>query len=105
LKSLFKNLRLKMASHKSAKKRIRTNERRRIINKSNESKIKTLVKKVLNAAEKEEAEKAYKEAVSVIDRSVTKGVIHRNTAGRKKSALTKHVNGLESQKSKVKDKK
>jgi small subunit ribosomal protein S20 len=94
-----------MASHKSAKKRIRTSERRRIINKSNESKIKTLVKKVLNSTDKAEAEKVYQEAVSVIDRSVTKGVIHRSTAGRKKAALTKHVNGLESQKSKVESKK
>jgi small subunit ribosomal protein S20 len=84
-----------MASHKSAKKRIRTSERRRIINKSNESKIKTLVKRTLNSTDKEEAEKVYKDAVSVIDRCVTKGIIHRNNASRKKAALTKHLNSLE----------
>ena len=84
-----------MASHKSAKKRIRTTERRRNINKNNESKIKTLVKKTLNSTNKEEAEKTYKEAVSVLDKSVTKGVLHRNNAARKKAALTKHVNSLE----------
>ena len=83
-----------MASHKSAKKRIRTTERRRNINKNNESKIKTLVKKTLNSTNKEEAEKAYKEAVSVLDKSVTKGVIHRNNAARKKAAITKHINNL-----------
>ena len=83
-----------MASHKSAKKRIRTTERRRTINKNNESKIKTLVKKTLNSANKEEAEKAYKDAVSVLDKSVTKGVIHRNNAARKKAAITKHINNL-----------
>ncbi|MEJ2616931.1 MAG: 30S ribosomal protein S20 [Ignavibacteriaceae bacterium] len=83
-----------MASHKSAKKRIRTTERRKTINKNNESKIKTLVKKTLNSANKEEAEKAYKEAVSVLDKSITKGVIHRNNAARKKAALTKYVNNL-----------
>ncbi len=86
-----------MASHKSAKKRIRTTERRRIINKNNESRIKTLLKKTLNSTNKEEAEKVYKDAVSVLDRSVTKGIIHRNNAARKKAALTKHLNSLASQ--------
>ena len=89
-----------MASHKSAKKRIRTSERRRIINKSNESKIKTLVKRTLGTTKREEAEKVYKEAVSVIDRNVTKGIIHRNNAARKKAALTRHVNSLEVSKAK-----
>jgi small subunit ribosomal protein S20 len=83
-----------MASHKSAKKRIRTTERRRVINKNNESQIKTLVKKTLNSTSKEEVEKVYKNAVSVIDKSVTKGIIHRNNAARKKAALTKHLNKL-----------
>jgi small subunit ribosomal protein S20 len=89
-----------MASHKSAKKRIRTTERRRTINKNNESKIKTLVKKTLDSSQKEEAEKAYKEAVSVLDKSVTKGIIHRNNAARKKAALTKHINNLAAEKKK-----
>ncbi len=84
-----------MASHKSAKKRIRTTERRRIINKNNESRIKTLVKKTLTSTNKEEAEKVYKDAVSIIDKSVSKGIIHRNNAARKKAALTKYVNSLE----------
>ena len=83
-----------MASHKSAKKRIRTTERRRVINKNNESRIKTLVKRTFNSTNEEEAEKVYKEAVSVIDKSVSKGIIHRNNAARKKAALTKHINGL-----------
>jgi small subunit ribosomal protein S20 len=83
-----------MASHKSAKKRIRSNEKKRVVNKMNDSKIKTSVKKVLSLTEKEEAEKLYKEAIAILDRSVTKGILHRNTAARKKSALTKHVNKL-----------
>lgn len=83
-----------MASHKSAKKRIRTTERRRIINKNSESRIRTLVKKTLNSTNKEEAEKTYQNAVSVIDKSVTKGIIHRNNAARKKAALTNHLNKL-----------
>jgi small subunit ribosomal protein S20 len=81
-----------MASHKSAKKRIRTSERKRVINKRNDSKIKTLVKKTLTSKDKTEIEKLYKEAISFIDKSTTKGNLHRNTAARKKSALSKHLN-------------
>ena len=87
-----------MASHKSAKKRIRTTERRRVINKMAESEIKTVVKKVLGTTEKEQAEKYYKEAVALLDRSTTKGKIHINTASRKKAALTKHLNSLQTAK-------
>ena len=87
-----------MASHKSAKKRIRTSERKRVINKMAESKIKTTVKKALSAEDKEQAEKLYKEAVALLDRSTTKGKIHLNTASRKKAALTKHLNSLQSAK-------
>ena len=85
-----------MATHKSAKKRIRSSAKKRMVNKNIESKIKTVVKKALNANEKAEAESLYKEAVAVLDRSASKGKIHRNTAARKKSALTKHLNSLNS---------
>ena len=81
-----------MASHKSAKKRIRTSDRKRVINKRNDSKIKTLVKKTLTSKDKTEIEKLYKEAISFIDKSTTKGNLHRNTAARKKSVLSKHLN-------------
>jgi small subunit ribosomal protein S20 len=81
-----------MASHKSAKKRIRTSERRRVINKRNDSKIKTLTKKTLASNDKNEIEKLYKEAISVIDKNTIKGNLPRNTAARKKSALSKHLN-------------
>ncbi len=84
----------KMASHKSAKKRIRTNSRKRTINKSYESMLKTYYKRTLGAENKEEAEKLYKEAISVIDRGAMKGIIHQNNAARKKAALTRHLNNL-----------
>jgi small subunit ribosomal protein S20 len=84
-----------MAHHKSAKKRIRTNERKRQINKNISSKIKTTTKKVFDSKEKEVTEKLYKEAVSILDRSVDKGKIKKNTAARKKSQLTKHFNSLQ----------
>ena len=83
-----------MASHKSAKKRMRTSARKRIVNKMRESRIKTAVKKALNSTDKAEAEKLYKDAVSILDRNTIKGKIHRNNAARKKAALTKHLNKL-----------
>ena len=84
-----------MANHKSAKKRIRQSEKRRVRNQAAQTKMKTLIKKVHTATEKTAAEASLKEAVSFIDKSVTKGRLHKNTAARKKSSLTKHVNKLE----------
>ena len=84
-----------MANHKSAKKRIRQSERRRVRNQAAQTKMKTLIKKVHNATEKAAAEVNLKEAVSFIDKSVSKGRLHKNTAARKKSSLTRHVNKLE----------
>jgi len=89
-----------MASHKSAKKRIRSNERKREVNKRVESRIKTLYKKTLNTTDAAEAEKLYKEAVSILDRSSVKNKIHRNNAARKKAALTRHLNKLQKETSK-----
>ena len=84
-----------MAQHKSAKKRIRTNERNRDINKMYSSRIKTSVKKALENTDKANAEKLYKDAVSVLDKAVDKGRIKKNTAARRKSRLTKHLNKLQ----------
>ncbi len=84
-----------MANHKSAKKRIRTNRRKKELNKKVDSQIKTVVKKALTETDKSAAEKLYKEAISLLDKSTTKGKIHINTASRKKAALTKHINGLQ----------
>lgn len=87
-----------MATHKSAKKRIRTSERKRVVNQRNESKIKTLVKKTLTSTDKAEIEKLYKEAISFIDKSSTRGNLHKNNAARKKAALSKHYNKITSAK-------
>ena len=91
-----------MATHKSAKKRIRTNERKRVINQQGATRIKTSVKKVLATTNKDEAEKLYKEAVSVLDRGTTKGLIKKNTASRRKSTITKHLNNLQPSKAETK---
>lgn len=83
-----------MANHQSAKKRIRTNEKRRLRNKASISKVKTLVKKVFDSKDKEAGEANLKEAVSFIDKTSVKGRIHKNNASRKKARLTKFVNNL-----------
>jgi len=56
--------------------------------------MRTLTKNVFESSNKEEAMKAYKEAVAYLDRMSTKGVIHANNAARKKSQLTRHINAL-----------
>jgi small subunit ribosomal protein S20 len=87
-----------MAHHQSAKKRIRQSEKRRVRNQATLSKIKTFIKGVHTSKDNTEAEVALKEAVSFIDKAVSKGRIPKNTAARRKSSLTKHVNKLSSDK-------
>ncbi len=83
-----------MPQHKSAVKRVRQNEKRRQRNQSQRSKMKTLVKKALDTTEKEEAEAAFKEASSYLDKMAAKGLVHKNFAARKKSKIADHVNSL-----------
>jgi small subunit ribosomal protein S20 len=83
-----------MAHHKSAKKRIRSSEKRKKINKMTDSKIKTVMKKTLATTTKEDVETLYKEAVAIIDKGTAKGRLHKNNAARKKSKITKHLNKL-----------
>ena len=91
-----------MATHKSAKKRIRTNDRKRVINQQGATRIKSSVKKVLATTNKEEAEKLYKEAIGILDKGTTKGLIKKNTASRKKSSITRHLNKLQKAKPETK---
>ena len=86
-----------MAQIKSQIKRIGTNEKARQRNVAYRSRVATQSKKVRVAVEKKDVAKAQaelKEAIKLIDKSVTAGVYTRNTAARKKSSLTKLVNGL-----------
>lgn len=87
-----------MASHKSALKRVRQTTRRTEVNRRNLSRLRTQIKtlrKAIASGKPDEARNSLLATVSVIDASVTKGVIHRNAANRYKSRLTKHVNDLE----------
>ncbi|MGF1670189.1 MAG: 30S ribosomal protein S20 [Balneolaceae bacterium] len=83
-----------MPQHKSAEKRLRQNEKRRIHNKSRRSKMRTLIKNVLQSTDKTDAELHLKKAVSFIDKLSVKRIIHPNNASRKKAQLTRHVNNL-----------
>ncbi len=88
-----------MANIKSAKKRILTAERNYERNIAFKSSIKTAVKKVLVLAQaKEKDQEAINSAISaaykLCDKAVSKGILHKNTAARKKSRLTKAVNKL-----------
>lgn len=78
-----------MANTKSAIKRMRQNEKRRLRNRMVRSKVRTALKvaKVGVAGNVEAAQASVKEAVRALDKAVSKGVIHRNTAARKKSRL------------------
>jgi small subunit ribosomal protein S20 len=83
-----------MPQHKSAIKRVRQNKKRKDRNKIKRSKMKTLIKDVLTSTDKETADKNLKVAVSYIDKVTLKGILHKNTAARKKSQLTSYVNKL-----------
>ena len=86
-----------MATHKSAEKRARQNTKRQQRNTSVKSRVKTRVKAVLGAVEdkkKDDSRKALAEAIVVIDKAASKNVLHKNTASRKISRLTRKVNHL-----------
>ena len=83
-----------MPNHKSAEKRVRQNERRRGVNKSNRARLRTAVKNLRASLEKaggKEATELLPNTVSEIDKAVQKGVLHRNAAARHKSRLTVRV--------------
>jgi small subunit ribosomal protein S20 len=83
-----------MPNHKSAEKRVRQSERRRLINRNNRTKLRTSIKKLRVALEGADAKAAgglLPITVSEIDKAVKKGALHRNAAARHKSRLTVRV--------------
>ena len=86
-----------MPNHKSAEKRMRQNEKRRQVNRSNRSRLRTSIKKLraaLAGGDADQIKVALPETISTIDKAVQKGVLHRNAAARHKSRLTTRVNQL-----------
>ncbi len=86
-----------MANTAQAKKRARQAEKSRLRNASQRSKMRTFIKKVIAAVEsgnKEVAQGAFSTVVSIIDKAVTKGLIHKNRAARSKSRLSAKVQSM-----------
>ena len=83
-----------MANHKSSKKRILRNNKRNEINSNRISRIRTYIKKVeteISSENKDKANEAFKIAMPEIQRGVSKGLIHKNTASRKLSRLSNKI--------------
>ena len=86
-----------MANIKSAKKRIKTSEKRAERNKSVRSGVKTSIKKLqtaIDSGDKAAASEALKGAISSLEKAGSKGVYHKGTVSRKVSRMTKSVNKM-----------
>jgi small subunit ribosomal protein S20 len=82
-----------VANTRSAMKRIKQNEKRRLRNRAARSTIRSSLKTARTAAAEKSAQskEVVLEAIRVLDRAVSRGIIHRNTAARKKSALARSI--------------
>ena len=86
-----------MANHKSAIKRARQSEEQRQRNRSRKTRMKNAIRtleEAIASKSKENAAAELKQAVSIIEKTASRGVIHRNTASRKISRMTRRVNAL-----------
>ena len=86
-----------MANHKSAIKGARQSEEQRVRNRSRKTRMKNVIRDLDEAIAGKSPEKAaeqLKKAISVIAKTASKGVVHKNTASRKISRLTREVNAL-----------
>lgn len=88
-----------MPNIKSAKKRVLINKKKNAINRSDRSKVNNAIKafnKAIDSANLEEAERLLPITMSIIDKGVTAGVMHKNAAANKKSALSKRLSDIKS---------
>ena len=83
-----------MDRHPQQIKRERQDKKRRLRNVNSLSRLRTHVKKVLASSTKNDAETLYKQTVRLIDKAVSKNLIHKNTGARRKSQITRHLNSL-----------
>jgi small subunit ribosomal protein S20 len=86
-----------LANHKSAIKRAKQNEARRLRNRIRKTRMKNVIKKVQEAISSNSPEvivERLREAISTIDKTAGKGVIHKNNAARKISRLTRRINAI-----------
>jgi small subunit ribosomal protein S20 len=94
-----------LANHKSALKRIRITERRRVRNRFFISRARTEIRRAREViavagatGDREAARKATLDAIRTLDKSVSKGILHRNNAARRKSRLVKQLAALDAAK-------
>ena len=83
-----------MANHKSALKRIRSNETKRLRNRYQHKTARNAIRKLQGTTEKSEAETMLNSVISKVDKLAKRNIIHGNKANRIKSKLTKHVASL-----------
>ena len=83
-----------MANHKSALKRIRSNESKRLRNKYQHRTTRNAIKSLRTITDKTEAEKILPSVISMLDKIAKNNIIHKNKAGNLKSNLMKHVAAL-----------
>ncbi|MEZ4948955.1 MAG: 30S ribosomal protein S20 [Saprospiraceae bacterium] len=83
-----------MAHHKSAKKRIRQDEKKRTANRYYKKSTRTAIQKLREMTDKKDAESFLVKVLSMVDKLSKKNIWHANKASNLKSSLTKHVNGL-----------
>lgn len=83
-----------MANHKSALKRIRSNDAKRLRNRYQHKTTRNAIAALRETSKKKEAEEMLPKVVAMVDRLAKKNIIHLNKAANLKSSLTKHVNGL-----------
>ena len=83
-----------MATHKSAIKRIRSSETKRLTNRYQAKTTRTYIKRLRDTTDKKEAEELFKTVSSMIDKLAKRNVIHKNKAANNKAKLTKFVNQL-----------
>ena len=83
-----------MANHKSALKRIRSNESKRVLNKYQHKTTRNAIKKLRETTDKKEAQKLFSTVSSMIDKLAKNNIIHDNKAANLKSGLSKSVAAL-----------
>ena len=83
-----------MDRHPQQIKRERQDKKRRLKNVARMSKLKTSIKKILSMSDHKEANTLYRNTVKQIDKAASKGLIKKNTASRRKSRITRHLNSI-----------
>ena len=83
-----------MPNHKSAEKRVRQNQKRKLHNRYYAKSVRTAVKKLRNTTDKESAQNQLPRVFAMVDKLAKKNMIHKKKAANLKSKLTKHLNSL-----------